>query len=601
MAKSKPEDFGMDSTEFNRMIGNLNAYTKSVKQAQSGTDRLSGDIKGLSEGFIALYNSISDLTGQRGLGTFLKGIQGFYGGLIDVAKETTVLEQRNKQLQKTLGLTLRTAGKLSSQLDKVGTTMQIGGRYAQVYAQNLDKLFGGRVKTITTLAEKNSKFAKGLFNTQNALTTLMGLTADQAESYTRFATQYDANSDKVLYTQSAIAEIIEQQTGEVGVYRKIVEDVANLSSDIQMQYSRMPGQLEMAGLKARQLSISMESLHTTGKSLLDIESSIGSEIEYQLLSGKRLVDQEGRSLTAKYRMATLSGDMNAQADTMREIIRSQSHELETNLFARQQMAQLLGIEESAVSRMVQQEKLQNSILRDRKFLNKDGKQVSIWELSGDSLQQAVDELRKTGDATDAQIAQIKKLSDTRTTDDVLKQIYDLLDTRLVQAGASMYGGQSAVIGNTSSKIQSVFGTMTSKTGDLAETYKNKDVLSGVGAIKVGMDIFKIASKTFQEIINLNSSGASDLGYDNKVIPTNDLILSDKGAFSLNSQDQIIAAKPNGPIDKMLAGSSNTNTPDITRAIAEAFKNVNINVNMNASTLSKVISAEIDYNNSYRMA
>jgi hypothetical protein len=96
--------------------------------------------------------------------------------------------------------------------------------------------------------------------------------------------------------------------------------MASLSADTEMQFGRMPGQLELAVIKAKQLGINMKQLTTTGDNLLNIESSIGQEMEYQLLSGRRLVDNQGNSLTNRYREAMITGKANDMAMTMNEIL-----------------------------------------------------------------------------------------------------------------------------------------------------------------------------------------------------------------------------------------------------------------------------------------
>ena len=64
--------------------------------------------------------------------------------------------------------------------------------------------------------------------------------------------------------------------------------------------------------------------------LLDIESSVGKEIEYQLLSGQRLV-KNGKSLTNAYREATLAGNMEQQADIMKDVLETQSADIQLSV------------------------------------------------------------------------------------------------------------------------------------------------------------------------------------------------------------------------------------------------------------------------------
>ena len=101
-----------------------------------------------------------------------------------------------------------------------------------------------------------------------------------------------------MTSQLELAKSLEDTTGLQGLTRDLVADMANLAPQLQLQFSRIPGNLELAVLKARTLGTTFGEIASIGNKLLDIESSIGGELEYQLLSGQRLVDQNGKSLTA---------------------------------------------------------------------------------------------------------------------------------------------------------------------------------------------------------------------------------------------------------------------------------------------------------------
>jgi hypothetical protein len=105
------------------------------------------------------------------------------------------------------------------------------------------------------------------------------------------------------------------------------------------------------------LGMTMADLNKTGQGFLNIESSIGDELEYQLLSGHRLVDQQGQSLTNAYRTATIQGESGEQARLMNQIVSQEGDVLRNNLFARQQMAKLLGTDEATLARTLSKQKI----------------------------------------------------------------------------------------------------------------------------------------------------------------------------------------------------------------------------------------------------
>jgi hypothetical protein len=193
-------------------------------------------------------------------------------------------------------------------------------------------------------------YGKTLFQANEILQENLQLSSEQANKFTMFAALQGETATDALVQQKAIGDAIDKATGTQGNFRQIVQDIAALSEDVQLQYSKIPGDLALAVTKARALGFSMADLHKTGKQLLNIESSIGDELEYQLLSGRRLVDAKGQSLTNSYREAVLQGKGTKQADTLLTILKQEGETLENNLFAREQMSKLLGIDEAALSR-----------------------------------------------------------------------------------------------------------------------------------------------------------------------------------------------------------------------------------------------------------
>jgi hypothetical protein len=102
--------------------------------------------------------------------------------------------------------------------------------------------------------------------------------------------------------------------------------------------------LEAATMKARLLGTTMGELSAVGDKLLNIESSIGTEMEYQQLTGHRLLTNSGKSLTNEYRMAQLKGDGVKQAELMQQFLEKEGDTLENNYIARQKASELFGID-----------------------------------------------------------------------------------------------------------------------------------------------------------------------------------------------------------------------------------------------------------------
>lgn len=335
-----------------------------------------------------------------GTGALVSKLQELSDEFNKVAHETLWLEERNKDLSDTFGMTITQATRLGGVLDAQAKNFGVGGQTLRKYTTNLQGLIGG-FATVNDLIETGP--GKALYKTQKFLQANMKMTGEQANAYELYASGIGKSSEETLLSQNAIALSIEAATGRTGVFKEILDDVASLTADVQIQYGKIPGQLELGILKAKALGFSMADLAATGENLLDIESSIGQELEYQLLSGRRLTDQSGKSLTNAYREATLQGNATKQADALSTILTQESDTLKNNLFARKQMSQLLGIEEATLSRALQKK----SILEKLPGGNE------LMKLTGDALLGAA----KFSGATAKDLEELSANMDTRSTDE----------------------------------------------------------------------------------------------------------------------------------------------------------------------------------------
>ena len=356
------------------------------------------------------------------------------------------------------------------------------------------------------------------------------------------------------------------------------------------------------------LGTSLGEVYSIGKNLLNIEQSVGNELEYQLLSGKRLVNQQGESLTQKFREATLSGDANASADALTEIIESQGDTIKDNFFARKQLAETLGIGEDKLSQMVQQ----------RELLQDAGPEAeAILKLQGEDLATAINKFNV--EATVTQKDALKQLVENRanqmTTDEKIVLGLEKLTTAVIQRQTQEMGGSAAVVGGIQSTFTDpqvlenllkqpaklfgatesgfrktlgalgqtslVFGTIGDQLKAIAKplggfsTVVNKitDLLQAAA-----FDGIDSLTATTVEAINIGSAGNINGGSGKQ---ENDFISRPGGGItSFSSQDTIVGAKSGGPIDQMLAsaggnGGTSIDYGKMAAAFTSAIKNIQI--------------------------
>lgn len=267
------------------------------------------------------------------------------------SKQLNILAERNANLQKSFGLNVDAAGKLGYELDGLASKLGVSRDEAEKQYKAISKLTGGTRQQIGKLQDLNKYYTVNRGLSQDATDGLLAFAAAQTKGGT------DEEIQKQVVAQSQLYDKIEETIGIQGARQTIEESIGKAAASTRLTFKKYPAQLGMAVMKAKALGLELADLETIGDNLLNIESSVGEELNYQLLTGHRLVDDQGKSLTNKYRELYLTGKGAEAAQTLANIITQEGDTLENNMLARKQMAKTLGIEENQLSSIVEKRKL----------------------------------------------------------------------------------------------------------------------------------------------------------------------------------------------------------------------------------------------------
>jgi hypothetical protein len=330
------------------------------------------------EPFQALINGSSDLV--RGVTQVDVIFSKLSKRFIDANKTAFQYENRYKSLTTQFKLGQVAAADFSVKLDGFAKNAKLGSETIYELAGALEGMGG--------ILLQSSKGLDTVLQSQFMYQKQLGVSAEAATGMQLYITSLGKTDEQFM----RIGESLKEITGLQNVHAILAEEIGRLSADTQFQYGRIPGNLETAVLKAKTLGLTMDNLAATGNSLLNIEQSIGSELEYQLLSGRRLVDNQGNSLTNAYRMATIQGDANKQADIMNKILENEGDVIKTNMFARQKLAETLGMDEKTLSKALQQREIsaKYDIANFSNLIGKSEKEIAaITGQTGKNLQEIV--------------------------------------------------------------------------------------------------------------------------------------------------------------------------------------------------------------------
>ena len=500
--------------------------TQYGTQATDAIAQLSATmIKTGQAGFKGLLNESVAL--QLGMAKVLDVNDTLMTAFKDTAKAATFLERKNSVLNKGFGISSKNSQKLAKELNTLSKSISGNTAESQISTDSMMK-YAVSIKTmLPTLKQAgntSTQFYTGLQQSQHILQASLGLTEEQANAFTQFGAANFENAARQIQFSEQVAKQMGDTDGSMGYLKMITEGIAEAGEEIQLQYGRLPGSLERATIKASRLGLKLEHLSEAGSNLLDIETSIGQELEYQLLTGRQLTDDQGQSLTNLYREATLRGDANKQANILSDIIAEEGETLENNLFARKQMAELLGLQENELAAAIQKQKI----------LEKAGEAGLTINLDDEgAISKAAAALRDQGALSQKEFETFQKQNDTRTTDDLLKE------QLLIAEESIIYQKLNAM--SMRDELFKAAQEMSAAVGQNAEM--SEEQLQALGK---AFTVLQVPRQTAQEIKQSATAGTITPRYDKQndvMIPPgygNKIISAGEDTFALNNDDTIVA-------------------------------------------------------------
>jgi hypothetical protein len=152
-------------------------------------------------------------------------------------------------------------------------------------------------------------------DTQIQLTKEIGIQAEEATQLQQLFTLNNNESDRgldIIYDQIAA---FANQNKIVADGRKIIADVNKLSGLIKLNFRGNTGEIVKTVLEAKKLGLTLDQITKTQSALLDFESSISSQIEAELLTGKQINLEKARLFVLNNDIAGLTEEIAKQEIT----------------------------------------------------------------------------------------------------------------------------------------------------------------------------------------------------------------------------------------------------------------------------------------------
>ena len=218
----------------------------------------------------ALGYDAESLGNQKALNAGTKELSGAFSKMASTAVLGAVLNSLLKlnKAQTDFG---RNVGASISQVDTLNTSLITSVDYIE-QANALTEQFGF-----------NAAVAFSNINIQEAaeLTQLMGLSAEEANNLAMFS---QANGESLKENAAQAYKNISPLLSQ----RKVLQEIANVAPSIAMSFGGSAEALAEAASNARLLGLNLSQVDKIADSLLDIEQSIASEFEAEVITGKQL-------------------------------------------------------------------------------------------------------------------------------------------------------------------------------------------------------------------------------------------------------------------------------------------------------------------------
>jgi hypothetical protein len=189
-------------------------------------------------------------------------------------------------------------------------------------------------------------------DTQIQLTKEIGIQAEEALQLQQLFALNNNESDKgldIVYDQIAA---FANQNKIVADGRKVIADVNRLSSLIKLNFRGNTGELVKTVLEAKKLGLTLDQVARTQSSLLDFESSISSQIEAELLTGRQINLERARLFALNNDIAGLTEEIAKQNITAASFSRM-------NAIQQESIAKTLGMSAGEVGETLFKQELIN--------------------------------------------------------------------------------------------------------------------------------------------------------------------------------------------------------------------------------------------------
>ena len=273
----------------------------------------------------------------------------FVQGLLEADKETTEL-QKSMALTKTEALGFR-----MELMNAAGATGDIN-----ITSSKLLKTFGELNKQFGFI----TNFASSTLATMTKLTGVVGVSSESAGNLAAASeltgTSFESNYKDVLGTSYEL----QRQSGVQMDLRDILEQTGKVTGTVRANLGANPAQIAKAITQAKLFGASLQDVANAGKSLLQFEESISSELEAELLLGRDINLERARAAALAGDQVTLAQELQKEAGTFSDFTKM-------NVIQQEALVKAMGMQSDQLADILFQQEVQGKSAKELRALGKE--------------------------------------------------------------------------------------------------------------------------------------------------------------------------------------------------------------------------------------
>ena len=250
-------------------------------EEEKSRKEIAGELEARDKNLEAKRKSIKS---SKELSQLAKNIKGY---IEDTSKVQT-------SFQKSLGLSVKESLKLTKELGKSATfsrNLNVSFIQSVKATQLINSNLGIGTKLVAKQAEDIGRFALSL-----------GMSEKAQANLAKRSIQTGKSVEGLVLSQIKIAKSVEGEFGTRLNIAEVIDKANKLSGQVRAQLGGNVEELTRAVATAKELGFELNAIAGTSRSLLEFQSSIESELEAELLTGKQLNLEQARlfALTGDY-------------------------------------------------------------------------------------------------------------------------------------------------------------------------------------------------------------------------------------------------------------------------------------------------------------